>query len=150
MCTNGILGVYITDKTVNSETFCALIKQCLLPYLLPFNGVNLQSVVIIGNAFIHHTNSVVSLIEACYGMSLARQNVMWLAWHVSGKAHVVLVGMAQVDSSGNGACRQGHGPHTVDSFVSPARHSVVHLVSAGRQTQPCLDHMVWYPYLFTH
>ena len=63
MCIDGILDVYITDKTVNSETFCTFLEQCLLPHLLPFNGVNPRSVVIMDNASIHHTESVVSLIE---------------------------------------------------------------------------------------
>ena len=63
MCIDGILDVYITDKTVNSETFCTFLEQCLLPHLLPFNGVNPRSVVIMDNASIHHTDSVVSLIE---------------------------------------------------------------------------------------
>ena len=55
--------VYITHITVNCETLCTFLKQCLLPHLLPFNGVNPRSVVIVDTLSIHHTDNVVSLIE---------------------------------------------------------------------------------------
>ena len=37
--------------------------SCLLPQLLPYNGVNARSVVILDNASIHHIESATHLIE---------------------------------------------------------------------------------------
>ena len=55
--------MHITHETVNSETFCDFVEQYLLPQLLPFDGLNPRSVVIMDNASIHHTDSVVGRIE---------------------------------------------------------------------------------------
>ena len=55
--------MHITHETVNSETFYDFLERYLLPQLLPFDGLNPRSVVIMDNASIHHTDSVVGLIE---------------------------------------------------------------------------------------
>lgn len=64
MCIDGMLDVYTTDGTVNGETFCTFIERNLLPQLLPFNGTNPRSVVIMDNAAIHHVEEAVELIES--------------------------------------------------------------------------------------
>jgi len=46
----GMLDVYVTAENVNADTFCEYVECCLLPYLLPFNGTNPNSVVILDNA----------------------------------------------------------------------------------------------------
>ena len=42
----------------------------LLPHLMPFNGVNPRSVVIMDNASIHHVDAVTDLIETQTGPKL--------------------------------------------------------------------------------
>ena len=59
----GMLDVYVTTGSVDADQFCEYTERCLLPYLLLFNGVNPNSVVIMDNASIHHVERVVNLIE---------------------------------------------------------------------------------------
>ena len=62
-----MLDVYMTAENVKADTFCEYIECCLLPYLLPFNGTNPNSV---DNASIHHVERVVRLIEDTGAMVL--------------------------------------------------------------------------------
>ncbi len=59
----GVVDVYITDQTIDGDTFCDFIEKRLLPQLLPFNGTNPRSVVVMDNASIHHVDRAVTLIE---------------------------------------------------------------------------------------
>ena len=67
---NGILDVYLTEGTMNGERFAHFVRDYLLPSLLPFNGVNPRSVVIMDNASIHHVEEVRYLIEVQAGAKL--------------------------------------------------------------------------------
>lgn len=60
---DGIVDVYITSESVNGDVFCEFIEKNLLPQLLPFNGINGRSVVVMDNASIHHTERATALIE---------------------------------------------------------------------------------------
>ena len=55
---NGIHDVFMAEGTMNGDRFVNFLRVCLLPNLLPFNGVNPQSVVIMDNASIHHVEDV--------------------------------------------------------------------------------------------
>ena len=63
ICTDGVVDVHITTSSVNEEKFCRFIELSLLPCLLPFDGSNPRSVVIMDNASIHHTGQATSLVE---------------------------------------------------------------------------------------
>lgn len=63
MAFDGIVDVHITGGSVDGDRFCEFIEKNLLPQLLPFNGVNGRSVVIMDNASIHHTERATALIE---------------------------------------------------------------------------------------
>ena len=63
MCIDGIIDVQITTGSVNGDTFCDFIKCYLQPQLLPFNGTNPRSVVILDNAAIYHAHPATELIE---------------------------------------------------------------------------------------
>lgn len=54
MTTNGIEDVYVTTGSVNGNVIQHFICKCVLPLLLPFNGQNTRSIVIMDNASIHH------------------------------------------------------------------------------------------------
>ena len=62
MTTNGIEDVFVTTGSVNGDTFVQFICECVLPILLPFNGINSHSIVIIDNASIHHVERVYDII----------------------------------------------------------------------------------------
>ena len=59
----GLQDVYLAEGTINGDRFVHFVKECLLPMLMPFNGINPFSVVIMDNASIHHVDSVVALIR---------------------------------------------------------------------------------------
>ncbi len=61
MTMNGV-DVYLTNDSVNGEKFEDFICQCLLPILMPFNGTNHNSIVILDNASIHHVERVRDII----------------------------------------------------------------------------------------
>ena len=67
---DGIHDVLITEGTRNGERFAKFVKDVLLPHLMPFNGINPCSVVIMDNASIHHVHEVTNLIETQAGAKL--------------------------------------------------------------------------------
>lgn len=64
MSVDGLEDVYITEGNVNGESFLEYVRRSLLPTLMPFDGLNPKSVVIMDNASIHHVDEVVSTIES--------------------------------------------------------------------------------------
>ena len=58
MSCDGVLGCQIREGGVNSEAFRAFLDMELTSKLLPFNGTNPRSVVIMDNASIHHADKV--------------------------------------------------------------------------------------------
>ena len=50
----GNFGCHITEGGVDAEVFQQFLDQYLIPKLMPFNGTNPHSVVILDNAAIHH------------------------------------------------------------------------------------------------
>jgi len=63
MCMDGVLDVHIKEGTVGGNEFCNFLELCLLPQLLPFNGTNPQSVLVMDNPSVHHVEYAASLIE---------------------------------------------------------------------------------------
>ena len=61
MC--GLLDVRLVKRTTDGDTFYSFVEKSLLPHLLPFDGSNPHSVVIMHNCFIHHIGEVVKMIE---------------------------------------------------------------------------------------
>ena len=49
---------YITEGSVNGETFLEFVRRSLIPILLPFDGDNPRSIVVMDNASIHHIQEV--------------------------------------------------------------------------------------------
>ena len=70
MSMDGIHDFYITEGTVNGEQFSDFVRCTLLPNLMPFNNINPRSVVIMGNASIHHVQEVSDLVETQAGAKL--------------------------------------------------------------------------------
>jgi transposase len=61
---DGLVSVQCSRDSINEDVFCEFLERYLLPHLLPFNGVNPRSVVILDNASIHHTARPVELIQS--------------------------------------------------------------------------------------
>jgi len=59
----GVLDCQIVHGTVNGDTFYNFVEKFLLPHLMPFNGTNPHSVVVLDNCSIHHIDEVVDMIH---------------------------------------------------------------------------------------
>lgn len=57
----GMEDMYVTEENVNGEHFVA---SSLLPHLLPFDGVNTHSVVIMDNCSVHHLERITEMIAS--------------------------------------------------------------------------------------
>ncbi|XP_028419291.1 uncharacterized protein LOC114545146 [Dendronephthya gigantea] len=64
----GLLDIGIYDGNVTGETFLEFVNTTLAPCLLPFDGFNPRSIVILDNAGIHHTQQVINAINATGAM----------------------------------------------------------------------------------
>ena len=62
MTTNGLEDVFITTGSVDGNKFEHFVCQYVLPILLPFDGYNPCSVVVMDNASIHHVERVYDII----------------------------------------------------------------------------------------
>ena len=60
---NGLLDVKIENNTTNADSFYDFVQKHVLPHLMPFNGQNPHSVVIMDNCAIHHIEEIASMIE---------------------------------------------------------------------------------------
>ena len=63
MSTSGMLDFHLA-YTVDSSEFRDFVEVCLLRHLMPFDGDNPNSIVILDNASIHHAGDSVQLIES--------------------------------------------------------------------------------------
>ena len=64
MSTDGIVNYVKYTGSVTGDKFKHFIRYSLFPQLLPFDGVNLQSIIVLDNAAIDHAGGVVDLIES--------------------------------------------------------------------------------------
>ena len=64
----GMLNLKIVEGSVDSDTFCDFIERVLLPHLMPFDGRNPNSVIILGNCSIHHREIAVQMIRKVGGI----------------------------------------------------------------------------------
>ena len=64
MSVGGIHDVYLAEGNVNGCRFAHFINEYLIPVLLPYNGINPLSIVIMDNASIHHVDTNIDLIES--------------------------------------------------------------------------------------
>ena len=60
---NGLLDVKVVRGGTNSKIFYSFVEERLLPCLLPFDGINPHSVLIMDNCSIHHVSEIVQIIE---------------------------------------------------------------------------------------
>ena len=60
---NGILTVDLLEGSVTCERFYDFVRGSLIPNMLPFNGVNSQSIAVTDNCAIHHLQEVKQLFR---------------------------------------------------------------------------------------
>ncbi len=64
MSMDGVLDIYLVEGSVNGDVFMDFVRRTLLPLLMPFDGENERSVVVLDNASIHHVEPVVEAINS--------------------------------------------------------------------------------------
>lgn len=60
----GVEDFYLTEENVNGDIFEDFIRTTLLPILMPFNGANSHSVVVLDNCSVHHLETVLQMITS--------------------------------------------------------------------------------------
>ena len=60
---SGLLDVQTVKGTSDGDTFYDFTQTHLLPHLMPYNGINMHSVVVLENCSIHHVHEVRKAIE---------------------------------------------------------------------------------------
>ena len=63
MSMEGMLDCVTTTDSVDSDVFYDFADKYLLPHLMPFNGTNRHSIVVMDNCSIHHCDDIVHMIE---------------------------------------------------------------------------------------
>ena len=63
MCVDEIMCCKIERGSVDGESFVDFLEKSLMPNLMPFNGYNPRSVVIMDNCSIHHVDHVSVLLQ---------------------------------------------------------------------------------------
>ena len=63
MSTRGLLDIKTIQGTTNAVTFYEFILTHLIPHILPYNGLNHHSVVILDNCSVHHVAEIVETIN---------------------------------------------------------------------------------------
>ena len=61
MSMNGMLDCKTIVGKVNGKVFYDFVQTSLLPHLMPFNGTNPHSVVVMDNCSIHHIHEIVAM-----------------------------------------------------------------------------------------
>ena len=63
MSTAGVLDFQVVTGAVTGDVFEQFVQYSILPHLMPFNGINQHSIVVMDNASIHHVDGITELIQ---------------------------------------------------------------------------------------
>ena len=64
IATSGLVALDLATISVTSEVFLDFAMGSLIPNMLPFNGTNPRSIVVMDNTSVHHTHEVISLFQS--------------------------------------------------------------------------------------
>ena len=80
----GVHDVYIAQGNMNGERFAKFTRECVVPILMPFNGSNPRSVVVMDNASIHHVQEISDIIATQAGARLLPSTILSRSTPVEG------------------------------------------------------------------
>ena len=63
LSTDGVVAIEITKGTLDGEKFADFVRGKLIPEMLPFDGENCRSIVVLDNCSIHHVSEVEDLFK---------------------------------------------------------------------------------------
>ena len=70
MNVSGIVDCKLEYGSVDGDVFYDTVQKYLLPHLMPFDGVNCNSVVVMDNAAIHHVDGIASMIQGVGSLAI--------------------------------------------------------------------------------
>ena len=62
LSSNGIVALDLTTDTVNGDTFFDFLRGSLIQNMMPFNGTNPQSIIVMDNCSVHNVQEVKDLL----------------------------------------------------------------------------------------
>ena len=71
MSVDGLLDCHIEEGSVDGDVFFSTIQRLLVPHIMPFNGTNPHSVIVLDNASIHHIDEIVELLHSLGALVLS-------------------------------------------------------------------------------
>ena len=63
ICTAGLVSAEYTSENVNGECIFDFVRSSIIPNMLPFDGANARSILIMDNASVHHITELVELLR---------------------------------------------------------------------------------------
>ena len=63
ICSSGVVSVELVKSTVNGQVFFDYVRSCLIPNMMPFDGVNARSIAVMDNCAIHHVSEILDLFH---------------------------------------------------------------------------------------
>ena len=63
ICTEGVIEYEFHSTTVNADHFIDFLRGSLIPMMLPFDGCNHRSIIVLDNASIHHTADIHTTLQ---------------------------------------------------------------------------------------
>ena len=63
MSSNGLLDVKTVKGTTDGDAFYDFVQTHLIPHIMPYNGTNPHSVVVLDNCAVHHIREVRKLLD---------------------------------------------------------------------------------------
>ena len=63
ICCEGVLAIHNTIGSVNGDIFFDFLRGDLVPQMLPFDGCNPRSIIVMDNCAIHHVQQIIDFVE---------------------------------------------------------------------------------------
>ena len=103
MSNSGLLDVQTIIGTSDGDTFYKFVHTHLLPHLMPFNGTNPHSIVILDNCSIHHVPEVAKAVPTLFTLGHVEIQecslfVLCTLLHTKFHHHIIFVRNATVHS----------------------------------------------------
>ena len=63
LSSTGIIAIEMSTTTVNGDRFFDFVRGSLVPNMLPFNGSNSKSILVLDNCSVHHIEPITTLLR---------------------------------------------------------------------------------------
>ena len=70
LSSSGIVAFEVVKETVSGQTFFDFLRGQLIPQMMPFNGTNPHSIIVMDNCSVHHIHEVKDLFQQTGNLAL--------------------------------------------------------------------------------